>query len=788
MFSADAKLLSKLPLMKYFGKQPSSVPPSYARRTALLLAVTLQLCFVSAGCFLKPAERKQKFVAEGDRYAAQEKFPEALLTYGRALQVDPKSAEVHYKIAKCHLKLSHWAAAYQELQRTIVLEPQNWNALLDLGQLYLAGGKAVDAKDQALLILKSNPGDLGAQMLLANADAQLGNLEDALREAANVVSVAPNNADAYVNLAVIQQGASAFEDAEANLLKARKLSPDSTPAAMALGNLYAVQKRWGDAETAFRSAISIAPKNPSPRAALAQMYIAQARRDLAETALREAKAQLSTDPAAYRMLGDYYLSLGDSAKALMEFAALAKDHPNDLRVRKSYVQLLILDHQLSEAEKLTDEILQGSPQDDEGLILKGQISLQTGKTDDALHTLHQGVKDNPANAVGHYQLGMAYLAKGNTNQAESEWRAAVQLRPDLIDAWIALGKSAIDRRDWGDLELIAVQLLKIAPSSPGGYLFHATARMNQGDATGAEADLKQLIQISPESPMGYTRLGQLRALTKRWNEAESLYRDALNRSPNFFDAIQGMVDLDFRRGKPTDALQFIQAKINADPNNAALYLLQGQSYLGIKQSAEAKQSLSRCVDLDKQNLTCFVMFAQVEQALGDVTEAITHYQRAIALAPGNAGLFTILGALYERQGSWQEAQSLYQRALAIQPDEAVAANNLAFLLLEHDGNVTVALTLAQTARRGFPNVPNSADTLGWAYYQNAAYSLAAPLLEEAVKAAPSNPTYRYHLGMTYEKLNDLKRARMEFEKSIRIAPNTPSAEKASRALSELSGG
>jgi tetratricopeptide (TPR) repeat protein len=781
-------LLSKLSIMEKSAKQFSSVRVSHFQRSALLFVVTLQLCFLLAGCFRDPAARKQRFVADGDRYAAQEKFPEALLTYGRALQIDPQAADVHYKIAKCHLKLSHWAAAYQELQRTLVLEPQNWNAMLDLGQLYLAGGKPADAKDQALLILKANPADLGAQMLLANADALLGNLEDALREAANVVSAAPNNADAHVNLAMIQQRASSFADAEANLLKARKLSPDSTTPAMALGNLYVAQKRWAEAETAFRSAISLAPKNPGFRAALAQMYISQGRGDMAETVLREAKTQLSTDPAAYRMLGDYYLSLGDRPKAIAEFAALGKDHPNDLRVRKSYVQLLILDHQLNEAGKLTDEILKGSPQDDEGLILKGQISLQTGKTDEALQSLQQGVKDNPANGFGHFQLGMAYLAKGNANQAEAEWRTAVQLRPDLTEAWVALGKSATDRRDWHELETIGVQLMKLSPSSPGGYLFHATARMNLGDATGAEADLKQLIQISPENPMGYTKLGQLRALTKRWNEAEALYREALNRSPNFLDAIQGMVDLDFRRGKSADALQFIQAKLDIDPNNAALYLLQGQSYLGVKQLTQAKKSFSRCVELDGQNLTGFVMLAQVEQGLGEVPLAIASYQHAIALAPGNAGLYTSLGALYEGQGDWQQAQTLYQRALAIQPDEAFAANNLAYILLEHDGNVTVALTLAQTARRGFPNVPNSADTLGWAYYQNAAYSLAAPLLEEAVKGAPSNATYRFHLGMAYQKLNDLKRARVEFEKSIRIAPNAPSAEKASRALSELPGG
>jgi hypothetical protein len=38
---------------------------------------------------------------------------------------------------------------------------------------------------------------------------------------------------------------------------------------------------------------------------------------------------------------------------------------------------------------------------------------------------------------------------------------------------------------------------------------------------------------------------------------------------------------------------------------------------------------------------------------------------------------------------------------AIRRDDAVAANNLAYLMLEHDGNVNVALTLAQTARRAF---------------------------------------------------------------------------------------
>jgi Flp pilus assembly protein TadD len=90
--------------------------------------------------------------------------------------------------------------------------------------------------------------------------------------------------------------------------------------------------------------------------------------------------------------------------------------------------------------------------------------------------------------------------------------------------------------------------------------------------------------------------------------------------------------------------------------------------------------------------------------------------------------------------------------------------------------------LAQAARKGMPNLPNSADTLGWAYYNNNAYAVAAPLFEEAVKASPNNQTYRFHLGLTYQKLDNPERARVEFEKVVALNPNSPLADQARRLL------
>jgi Flp pilus assembly protein TadD len=755
-------------------------------RTGLTVLVAVQVCLVLVGCFRDPNVRKQKFMDQGNRYFAREKYSEALLTYERAVQIDARFTAAHYGIAKCHLKMSSWAAAFQELQRTVDLEPQNWPAHLDLGQLYLAGGRAPEARDEAKLILQSDPGRVRALILYSDAEAQLGNLKFALQEAGEAIDKAPADAIVYVNMAAIQQRAGLLQDAETSLVKAQKLSPNSTVPNLALGSLYASQKRWADAEGEFRKAIGTTPKDPAPRAALANVYVAEGRADLAENVLIEAKVQLANDPAAYPMLGTFYLTRGDNPKALTEFASLAKDHPDDLRVRKSYAQLLILDGRIDEAANLTDEILKRTPQDADGLILKGEVLLHKEKPDEALQVLQQAVKGAATNPVGHYQLGMANLAKGSVNQAESEWREAVRLNPNLTDAWIALGGSATQRRDWTALEAIAEQLKKTTPTADS-YLFHATARINQGDVAGAEADLKELVRLRPQSPLGYNKLGQLRMQQKRWDEAQNFYREALKRSPDFLEATQGLVEIDFRRRKAAEGLQFLASQISAHRNNAALYLLQGEFYLRNKQPIDAEHSLSLCVQMDQQNAPGFALLARIQQDMGKTAEAIANYQHAIAIAPKNAALYASLGASLEAQGNWQAAQNAYQQALAIEPGEPLAANNLAYLMLEHNGNVNVALTLAQTARRGLPSLPNSADTLGWAYFQNGAYTMAAQQFEEAVKASPSNPTYRYHLGVTYQKLNDPKRARQELEKSISLDPKAPSAEKASHVLGELSG-
>ena len=746
------------------------------------LSVLILCAFLLAACSRDPNVRKQKFLAQGNQEFDQGKYAEAMIHYGRALQLDPRFAEAHYRLAQTYMKTGSWASAYQELLRTVDLQPDNWPAQLDLGKLQLAGAKPQDAKDRALLILKSNPKNADAKMLLSDADVALGNLSGALQEANDAIALSPDRPMLYLNLGHIQARMNDLPAAEQSFKRAASLDSNSAMPFITLGKFYQQQKNFTEAEKYFKAAIEKAPKDVSARASLAALYFSQGQVGPAEEILKQAKVQLSSDSTAYRLLGDSYLARGQSDKALAEFSELTAKYPDDPAVRKSYAQLLILNNKIEEAKNQTQQILQKSPQDPEALILRGQLELRANQIDQAVTTLQSALKSAPDNALGHYQLGLAYKQKGSTEQAETEWREAVRLRPGLTEAWVALGMNAMQRSDWHGLEEISNELRKNSPNSIDGYLFHATARFNQRDVPGAEADLKFLAQQAPDQPLPYIKLGQLRLSQKRFDEAGSYFHQALTHDANSLEAIRGVIEVDLAKNKGADALKFLQEQIARNPNSAALYLTQGDIFLRLKQPEPAATALAHAVDLDRSNVTALVLLAQTQTALNRIDSAIANYQKAIELSPRDARLLVALGGLYEKNGDWQRAEDSYQKALVIKPDDPFASNNLAYLLLEHNGDVTLALSLAQAARKGLPNLPNSADTLGWAYFHNRAYSAAAPLFEEAVKATPNNQTYCYHLGLTYLKLQDSARAKTELERAIGLDPKSPIAEQARQAM------
>ncbi|MGA6958677.1 MAG: tetratricopeptide repeat protein, partial [Candidatus Acidiferrales bacterium] len=544
------------------------------------------------------------------------------------------------------------------------------------------------------------------------------------------------------------------------------------------------QQRWSDAEKQFQAAIALNPKDAAPRATLAAFYLNQGKKDLAEKVLQDAKTAMPDSPAGYRMLAEFYLGQHEWDKASAELASLHSEHPKDAVVSNMYGELLLRQNRLDDAAKIADELLKANPNDPAAMTLHGQILVRQGKAPDAVATLEKVVKNYPDNAAAHYQLGVAYAANQNLGQAESEWRQATKLQPTMIEPLRALASIAVRRGDEPLLEETGGKLMMLEPRSPDGYILHAQALLMKKDEPGAEADVKRAISVAPDNAAGYARMGDLRTSQKKYDEAEKYYSDALQRNPAAMQALNGLVNIALIQKQPAKALQIVQHQISLAPNISNFYVLLGQVELGNQDSAKAEEAFQKAVDLDKNNSNAFLFLSSVQVSRGSVDQAIASYRAALQSNPRDVRIYVALGSLLETRNQWQEAEDLYQKALQIQPDYALAANNLSYLMLEHGGNVNVALTLAQTGRKGMPDSPNAADTLGWAYYQQGVYSASIDLFQEAIKANPENPTYHYHLGMAYQKSNNFAMAKKQLEYTLQISPNYSQAGEIKKILAE----
>ena len=128
---------------------------------------------------------------------------------------------------------------------------------------------------------------------------------------------------------------------------------------------------------------------------------------------------------------------------------------------------------------------------------------------------------------------------------------------------------------------------------------------------------------------------------------------------------------------------------------------------------------------------------------------------------------------------------MYERALGLAPRHAPAANNLAYLICEHGGNLARALELARRARELAPANPFIADTLAWCLYKAGAYDMALPLLDESRAALGDTPQFNHHVGMTHFKLGQHVEAQAALEHALELSQDFKGADEARDTLAEL---
>ena len=755
-----------------------------------LLALSLIAALLSA-CSLDLNLRKQKCFEKGQWYFGKGEYRESAIEFTNVIRIDPAFADAHFQLAESYLAMQQPTRAYQEFVRTIQLRPDNCQARMELANLLILGRNFSAAQEQSNLLLQKRPTDPAVHVLAANLLAVQDKLPSAIAETQNAIMLDPSRWEPYLSLALLQLRNNEPSAAEANLKKVTELNPKAMQPRLVLGTYYQSHNRMVDAEEQFRYALALDPNTIEPREALGRLYLAGGRKADAENVLKQATRDLHYNPASLIALSNFYFTTGELSKAVAAYYSLYQERPKDLQIKKKYIQLLIKTEHYDEARGLDNEILQANPKDDDALVFQSQLLINRGDASDAARTLQAVIMNAPDNIQAHYALGVAFKRQGDLEHAESEWREASRLDPNFLDAQRSLADAAIIQGDMNTLENAASQMIRLQPDSPDGYALRGLANINRKHYAEAEQSIRRAVAVAPQSALGHVQMGNLRFAEKQYGDAANSYHDALLRNVNSTDALRGLISTYIAEHQVDKAIASANTQIAKSPANSNFYSLLGSVLFHNKNDLRgAEEAFEKSATLDKYNSNALVGLCQVRAAKGNIDQAIATGKQSLKDNPRQSDLLLLMGRLYESNSDWKRAENAYQNALALNSQNPLASNDLARVMLHTGGNLDVALSLAQAARRGLPNSPGIADTLGWIYFHKGMYPLAVNYLQEALSLQdrakmPDNPDIHYHLGMAYDKTEQTNLARQHLEHVLKVHPNYGDAANIKKVLSGL---
>ena len=141
-----------------------------------------------------------------------------------------------------------------------------------------------------------------------------------------------------------------------------------------------------------------------------------------------------------------------------------------------------------------------------------------------------------------------------------------------------------------------------------------------------------------QTPEALSASAQQAAQAHRYEEAERLWRNAIDSSPRYFPALFNLGLFFFSRQQFNDAVPFLERAAEVSPQDFNSHYLRGACY----------QSLER----------------------GD--DALRAWRTALKLNPNNARLLQIMVVEYGKGRYFQEAAEVARRALELAPNDANA--------------------------------------------------------------------------------------------------------------------
>jgi tetratricopeptide (TPR) repeat protein len=244
----------------------------------------------------------------------------------------------------------------------------------------------------------------------------------------------------------------------------------------------------------------------------------------------------------------------------------------------------------------------------------------------------------PDAARAQIDLGSTYQAANMVNEERAAFQKAIELDPDWIGGYNALGSSYLfsEPKDFKKAEGNALKVVELSPKSSGAQIALGDCYRAEDDLEKARAAYAKAIELNPDEPVAYSKKGHVNSFLGKYDEARNDYREAIKH------------DVDNTGGNTFIALTYVYA---GDPKKAIQTLMDDAAKADASGASQSKIANEKLNYLFNCALICF--------HTGDVS----HLKEVITMVQGPSDqLAQDVGSQEEKLV--QKANLLYWWALA----------------------------------------------------------------------------------------------------------------------------
>jgi tetratricopeptide (TPR) repeat protein len=700
----------------------------------------------------------ETYLQRGNSLMEAGKYADAEIQYRKSILKDPKFAEGYYRLGLVEYKLHHGGQALDDLQRAVDFDPGNDAYGIELANVSIEAYQVQPTRNnlyqqgahEADLLLQKNPNSFDGLRLKGDVFVIDRKYDEAMAAFQKADAIKPNHPNVVLAMAEVlfaQNRDRQGEDLAQKFLSVRK---DFPPMYDLLEAHYVRNKQIADAEHLLQSEIAALPKNPRPRLQLAGLYREAGNTQQMSRQLENILADHTNFPNGPILVGDFYAGHGQWDAALTQYTGGLANAPDKDLYHRRIARGLEAIGKRKEAVVELNEVLKNNPKDPDVRLTRAVLlrnSKDAKEREMAIGELKAIVAQYPQNAVVHYNLGLSYLAQGDSGTAYKELQKSAALRKDYVAPRLILAEMAQGARNYAVAQQNADEVLAVDPNNFDAGLLRAAALVGSKSYRQAESDLNALSKRKPDSKEVNLELAALAAGEKDYTKAEGLYQRLYRPGSTDLRPLQGLLELCVLQHRPEKAQALLEGELKQEPDSRPVRLLLASVATQEGKFDIASQQYRWLQSKDPKSAQGFSSLGDLYQMQGATQDALASYEKARELAPSDPKILSAIAILESRSGQPQLAIATLNKELALDPNDAAAMNNLAFNLAETGTDLDRALTLSQKVARQYPNDPGVIDTLGWVYTKRGLNQSAIQVLRALVKKYPNEPTFHYHLAV-----------------------------------------